>query len=688
MLTSIHIDILMPVGEQGGVENVVNQVGLHLQEQGFSVRVIQLVWEGVHWVHRSIPFFPMLTGKGQYSLNQFVTQYSKFLEKNGMPDVVLATTWPMMALVAHMSLGAQERKAHKIIAWLHGPLGRYASAGYGGAECLEICDTVFVLNEKSKNLVMSCNVTCNVTIVRNPVSLSKYCLRPEHNCDEKTLLFVGRLSGEKRIDIILHAISFAKSKWRFIVIGDGEERGYLQKLARALHIEKQVTFAGWKTNPWEAASEISALAFASEYESLPLVALESLASGIPVISTPVDGIVEIIKPGINGFLYPFEDSQSLADILDAVAGGILPLPSAQACRNSVMNFEETAVLSDFTQKLMNVLDKISVIIPCYNVEDRIARCLDSILNQDLHGVTIEIVCIDDCSVDNTLQILQQYEQKNPDQILLIPLTENGKQGNARNIGMQYASGNFITFVDADDVIAPQMLREMYRAAVITDCEVVECAYKEIYGDTSFFIEESGVSECMDMKITDIQKKYILKYGWKTAPWGRLYRKNFLLDHNIKFPVGIYMEDIYFSELCMLYMDSYIRIPQTYYFYCLNESGVMLSQGSAGSFMDTMEVQAETTKECLRRGLLTSLEEEFAYLHFSKAFAEPIRRMQENKKLFSYANFLFLKQSLLQFFPHFLDNKYVLNDTSAEMELYKLLLRETFSEQELRTVIGC
>ena len=121
MLTGIHIDILMPVGEQGGVENVVNQVGLHLQEQGFSVRVIQLVWEGVHWVHRSIPFFPMLTGKGQYSLNQFVTQYSKFLEKNGMPDIVLATTWPMMALVAHMTLGVQERKAQKIISWLQGP---------------------------------------------------------------------------------------------------------------------------------------------------------------------------------------------------------------------------------------------------------------------------------------------------------------------------------------------------------------------------------------------------------------------------------------------------------------------------------------------------------------------------------------------------------------------------------------
>ncbi len=93
---------------------------------------------------------------------------------------------------------------------------------------------------------------------------------------------------------------------------------------------------------------------ASDFECLPLVALESLASGIPVISTPIDGIPEIIKPEVNGFLYPFQDIDGLADILDAMSDRILPEISSEACRNSVMDFEEEHVLTDLKEKLLKV----------------------------------------------------------------------------------------------------------------------------------------------------------------------------------------------------------------------------------------------------------------------------------------------------------------------------------------------
>ncbi len=111
---------------------------------------------------------------------------------------------------------------------------------------------------------------------------------------------------------------------------------------------------GWQADPWEYADGISAMVMASDFECLPMTALESLASGIPVISTPVDGIIEIIKPGVNGFLYPFEDINGLTNILDAMSDGILPEISPEACRASVMPFEEEKVLCDFREKLLMV----------------------------------------------------------------------------------------------------------------------------------------------------------------------------------------------------------------------------------------------------------------------------------------------------------------------------------------------
>ncbi len=685
MLNRIHIDILLAVGEKGGVENVVNKNAVYLQQQGYCVRVIQFVWEGVRWVERVIPFYPLLEGRGDYTLNDFVAAYTTFLAGNKKPDIILATAWPLMTLAARMSIEQSAFKC-KIISWLHAPLERYVAAGFGGAECLQKADRVFVLNEKTRQIVQAYDPAISVSIVKNPADFSQLHTCPDNNWDNKMLLFIGRLSEEKRVDTIFRAISLAKQNWRVIIIGDGDQRDELVKLAKCLHLEKQVDFHGWKKEPWKRVENVSALVLASDYEAFPLVAIESLAAGIPVISTPVDGITEIIKPGVNGFLFPHKDSAGLACILDAMASGKLPPIESEVCRESVADYEEQKVLIDFQGKLEGVLDKISVIIPCYNVEKEIARCLDSVLGQALHGVRIEIICIDDKSTDNTLHILEEYEKKYPENFMLIPLDENGKQGNARNIGMMYASGDYIAFVDADDMLASNMLQELYDKAVCSQCDIVECAYKEVRQGDPMSVEEQGIFECMDMRIPDVKKRYILQYGWKTGPWGRLYRREFLDKHVIMFPTDAYMEDIYFSELCMLHMNTYIRIPYTYYFYCINESGVMCSGELVNYYMDTAKVQNSTTDWILDQGLAEECIDEFACLHFSKAFVEPVMRMCTDERFFSYENFQYLKKCMLYFFPDFLQNPYVLGDKSEEMELYKVLLREEFSEQQLRKVM--
>lgn len=107
--------------------------------------------------------------------------------------------------------------------------------------------------------------------------------------------------------------------------------------------------------------------------------------------------------------------------------------------------------------------KISVIVPCYNTSKYVGECLKALVNQTMQEM--EIICIDDASTDNTLEILKWYEKYYPKLIKVIPLKENCGVSIARNIGMKIAQGEYIGFVDSDDLISPYMYKHLYTGAM-------------------------------------------------------------------------------------------------------------------------------------------------------------------------------------------------------------------------------
>lgn len=111
------------------------------------------------------------------------------------------------------------------------------------------------------------------------------------------------------------------------------------------------------------------------------------------------------------------------------------------------------------------MKKISVIIPCYNVEKEIDRCIQSLVDQTILLSQMELIFVDDASEDATMEKLSKWEEQYPESILVIHCEENGKQGTARNIGMQYATGEYIGFVDSDDYVEPEMYQKMCRIAI-------------------------------------------------------------------------------------------------------------------------------------------------------------------------------------------------------------------------------
>ena len=110
-----------------------------------------------------------------------------------------------------------------------------------------------------------------------------------------------------------------------------------------------------------------------------------------------------------------------------------------------------------------------------------------------------------------------------------------------------------------------------------DCDVAGCGYQLIYDEQRIHVPILDEDRIFDLEnCVEDQKKYLLKCGWKTSPWGRLYRTDFLKHNHIVFAENHYMEDILFSYLCFKYMRMYCHLSQELYLYCYNPNGTMAS----------------------------------------------------------------------------------------------------------------
>ncbi|MBR1476926.1 MAG: glycosyltransferase [Lachnospiraceae bacterium] len=332
--------------------------------------------------------------------------------------------------------------------------------------------------------------------------------------------------------------------------------------------------------------------------------------------------------------------------------------------------------------------RISVIIPCFNIVNYIAECLESVLNQTITDVIIEIICVDDCSEDGTKNVLKEYEMNNPDQIMIIELSENVGQGKARNIGLEYATGEYIAFVDGDDVIAADMLKTLYDIEVNSDSDYSSCEYVK-YADGGYPIftpnltDNNAAMKVFDFSDPITKKHFIIEKGWDTRVWGRLYKRSFIERASLYFPENTKMEDVFFAETAMMAAYKCAFAERKLYGYRIRESSTMFSDDIQKYYMDTYRVQSYTAKSLLEKNLLTGYRDEFQILYLVKGFVEEMDRMKADIKFFSYDNYKLMKNTLFEIFPDFLNNTYI------EQESVKpyICLLTAESEDELRQCLS-
>ena len=124
------------------------------------------------------------------------------------------------------------------------------------------------------------------------------------------------------------------------------------------------------------------------------------------------------------------------------------------------------------------MKKVSVIIPCFNATKYLPKCFMSLVQQTIGIDQIELIFVDDASTDEdaTWNMLQEFERAYPESIMILKLEENMRQGGARNVALQYATGEYIAFVDADDFVADNFLLETYEKVKESDADIIQFEY--------------------------------------------------------------------------------------------------------------------------------------------------------------------------------------------------------------------
>lgn len=200
--------------------------------------------------------------------------------------------------------------------------------------------------------------------------------------------------------------------------------------------------------------------------------------------------------------------------------------------------------------------KISVIVPMFNAENFIEECIDSILSQTFRD--FELILVDDCSTDRTVDLIR--ERFDDPRIRIIPSVRKGYDWGARNLGIQFARGNYVYFVDHDDLLLPDALERLWQGVEISQADTIH--FNAYIADSNPVGSRRTDAPRHRVEETTAPWQFIpenLEYRLfhrettlQVMPWQKLIRRNFLIEHGIYFPSVWFSSDslVFFAELCL------------------------------------------------------------------------------------------------------------------------------------------
>lgn len=310
------------------------------------------------------------------------------------------------------------------------------------------------------------------------------------------------------------------------------------------------------------------------------------------------------------------------------------------------------------------MPKISVIIPVYNVEKFLRECLDSIVNQVFQD--IEIICVDDQSTDNSLEILQEYARKDK-RIIILQNERNHGLAYTRNVGLKKATGDYILFVDSDDYIEKNLLEIVAKKA--DGFDIVCFDYRkqdELYAgmDGHSYVVPDGEYYEKDFFIEAVNSNSIIY-----SAWSKLYSREFLDVNNIRFTDNLFYEDILFCFQCLTKAKKVYSIGKKLYIYRIRSESIMTKKLSGKNVEDYFFNVYQLTKEYL--GMICNPQESDAIERYIQGvcrdFVKAYRRYSQENEDYLIPHYLndSVCEKIYRIFPKFIIETGTIKDFSVQ-----------------------
>jgi len=321
----------------------------------------------------------------------------------------------------------------------------------------------------------------------------------------------------------------------------------------------------------------------------------------------------------------------------------------------------------------------SIIVPCYNVEKYIEKCVESLLQQTIGLPSLEIILIDDASVDQTAERIRQYKEAYPDTIKAVFIDKNKKQGGARNEGLKIAKGTYISFVDADDWVALNMYELLNEYVKSSSPQIIQFSHYDVYAEQMNYI--SGCVIPGEVQIEDIamRKLFLMANVLTCGSQMKVYKRDFLEKTGVLFPENVIYEEPYFVYPQFLYLDSFVSLKEPLYYCRIHKDSTMqITKQQIENLLYHPIVQKllfESLRQ--RKDVFLQYYNEIEFYFLLTYYIETLYFSGNENKKIAYDFFCEMQQNVKMLCPRWKDNPYYA--MQENQVFYEILLT---SEQKI------
>ncbi len=307
--------------------------------------------------------------------------------------------------------------------------------------------------------------------------------------------------------------------------------------------------------------------------------------------------------------------------------------------------------------------QLSVIVPVYNMaaDGKLEFCMDCLVNQTIEDY--EILAVNDASTDNSLEILQGYEERYPDKVRVITYPVNRRQGGAKNEGLKAARGEWIGFIDSDDWVTADYYEKLLGRAQETGADMVGCDYSLVTEHTFQVgkVVQNNTREQTGILDEEKHRLHILRPGSMVL---KVYRADVIRDNHLCFPEGIFYEDNCAGSLWSLYFTRFERVDEPLYYYFQHETSTV-HHITEDRCRNRMQAEETFYMECRKRGMLEEYREEIEFRFVELFYVTTLFSYLQGARHPRLAFVRELRQRVQEYFPDFQENTYYQKNIGQE-----------------------